>query len=379
MKKTLIITAIIYTLACQASTSCATEPSTQAELIQSQVQELNIDKVITKAEKETGTDMELKEVFENSLQGKLDQNIITNIIGKILGTELQESLKMLASILLIIIIYGLMKTISENLGNHQTGKVGHFIQTIILITVLMKIYTQILQIVKGTLETISNFTYMLLPVFMSLSISTGNITTSTGVQSIILIAINIITTFINQILIPIIIVATVIGIISNISDEVHMNKLSKYMKSITIWLLCIFLTIFTCVLSLESNLGQGVDQFTSKTTKTAVSTFVPVVGKILGDTVESVLGCTNVIKNAVGTIGVVGIMVIAAVPLIRIGLTTIFIYLISGLAEIVADEKIVYVLEQMGDSCKVLLASVTTVVIMLIIGFSITMKIGVPT
>ena len=87
---------------------------------------------------------------------------------------------------------------------------------------------------------------------------------------------------------------------------------------------------------------------------------------------------TNIIKNAVGTLGVIGTIFIAAVPLIRVGLTTLFIYLISGLAEIVADEKIVYVLEQMGDSCKVLLASITTVVIMLIIGFTITMKLGVP-
>ena len=103
---------------------------------------------------------------------------------------------------------------------------------------------------------------------------------------------------------------------------------------------------------------------------------VPVVGKILGDTVESVLSCTNVIKNAVGTLGMIGVIFITAVPLIRIGLTTIFLYLISGLAEVVADKKIVYVIEQMGDSCKVLLASMATVVMMLIIGFTITMRIG---
>ena len=44
----------------------------------------------------------------------------------------------------------------------------------------------------------------------------------------------------------------------------------------------------------------------------------------------------------------------------------------------VSDNKIVYVLEQMGDSCKVLLAAVATVTVMLIIGFTIAMKIGVP-
>lgn len=379
MKKIFLIIIIIYCIFAPVSNVIyATEQTTQEELIQSQIQDMNINSIIDKAEKDTKNNIDFNTIFEESLQGKLSQNIIINTVGKILGTELKESLKMLVSILLIIIIYGLMKNISENLGNNQTGKIGHFVQIIILITALMEVYTHILQIIKETLETISSFTYMLLPLFISLSISTGNITAATGIQSVILVSINIITTFINQILIPIIIVATVIGIISNISDEVHMNRLSKYMKSTIIWILCIFLTIFTCVLSLESNLGQGIDQFTSKTTKTAVSTFVPVVGKILGDTVESVLGCTNIIKNAVGTLGVIGTIFIAATPLIRVGLTTLFIYLISGLAEIVADEKIVYVLEQMGDSCKVLLASITTVVIMLIIGFTITMKLGVP-
>ena len=379
MKKIFLIIIIIYCIFAPVSNVIyATEQTTQEELIQSQIQDMNINSIIDKAEKDTKNNIDFNTIFEESLQGKLSQNIIINTVGKILGTELKESLKMLVSILLIIIIYGLMKNISENLGNNQTGKIGHFVQIIILITALMEVYTHILQIIKETLETISSFTYMLLPLFISLSISTGNITAATGIQSVILVSINIITTFINQILIPIIIVATVIGIISNISDEVHMNRLSKYMKSTIIWILCIFLTILTCVLSLESNLGQGIDQFTSKTTKTAVSTFVPVVGKILGDTVESVLGCTNIIKNAVGTLGVIGTIFIAATPLIRVGLTTLFIYLISGLAEIVADEKIVYVLEQMGDSCKVLLASITTVVIMLIIGFTITMKLGVP-
>ena len=95
---------------------------------------------------------------------------------------------------------------------------------------------------------------------------------------------------------------------------------------------------------MESNLGKGVDQLATKTTKTAVSTFVTVVGKILGDTVESVLSCTNVIKNAVGTLGMIGVIFIAAVPLIRIGITMLLFYLISGLAEAVADKKIVYVI-----------------------------------
>lgn len=348
----------------------------EKEAIVEQINQEEIGQVISKIENLENLNLDLNEIFENALSGKVSKNVIIKAIGRLLGKELTESLKMIISILIVIIIHSILKNICENLGNEQTGKIGYFVQIIILITILAKVYSGILEQVKQTLEQLSSFVYMLIPLYMSLNIAAGNITTATSSQAIILVSTNIITNFINQFLIPILIIATVIGIISNISDEVHMNKLAKYMKSTSIWILCIFLTIFTCILSMESNLGKGVDNLTVKTSKTVVSSTIPIVGKILGDTVESVLSCTNVIKNAVGALGIVAVFVIGVVPIIKIGIVTMFIYLISGIAEIVADQKIVYVLEQMGDSCKVLLASIASVSMMLIIGFTITMRIG---
>ena len=75
----------------------------------------------------------------------------------------------------------------------------------------------------------------------------------------------------------------------------------------------------------------------------------------------------------------IAVFLIGLMPLVRIGITMMFFYFAGGLAEMVSDKKIVYVLEQMGDSCKVLLAAVATVMIMLIIGVTISMKIGLPT
>ena len=353
--------------------------ATNENIIETQSEELNLDNFINETENIVGEDINLENIFSESIQGKSSKNTIINAIGVILGKELKESITMIISILLIIIVHGILRSVSENLGNEQTGKIGYFIQIIILITILMKIYTDILNVVKESIDTISSFVYMLIPVFISLTISTGNITTATATQSAILLGTNIITRLINQLVIPVVIIATVIGIISNISEEIHMNKLAKYMKSAIIWILCVFLTIFTCILTMESNLTQGVDQLTSKTTKTAVSTFVPVVGKILGDAVESVLGCSNIIRNAVGAVGTIAIILIGLMPLIRIGITMLFFYFAGGLAEIVSDKKIVYVLEQMGDSCKVLLAAIATVMVMLIIGITISMRVGLPT
>ena len=169
MDKKLIII-LIFFLVCFTNTQKV--KASQEELVDEQIKDLQVDTLIQDIEKVTDKNINLNEIFGEAIQGKASGNIITKGLGKILGTELKESMKMVISILLIIVICGLLRSISENIGNNQTSKVGHFIQIIILITVLMKVYANILKSVKETLETISSFVYMLIPMFMSLSIST---------------------------------------------------------------------------------------------------------------------------------------------------------------------------------------------------------------
>lgn len=71
-------------------------------------------------------------------------------------------------------------------------------------------------------------------------------------------------------------------------------------KSSVVWALGIVLTIFVGILSLEGTLTSSVDGITIKTTKAVVTSTIPVVGKLLGETVDAVLGCSNILKNAIG-------------------------------------------------------------------------------
>ena len=222
MNKQIVFTVLLLLIMIQPIVSFGTEDS---QILENQIKELEIDKLINKIEKDTDNSMNLKEVFQNAVKGNSSSNLLVNLIEIVLGEQLKSSFKIMISIFAVIIIYGVLKNLSSNLGNDQTGRIGNFIQLIILITLLLKIYAEIIQIVTQTINSLSNIIYTLLPLFISLSITTGNITSSAGIQSIILIATNSITFFINQIVIPIIIIATAIGIISNISDEMSMKKL----------------------------------------------------------------------------------------------------------------------------------------------------------
>ena len=128
---------------------------------------------------------------------------------------------------------------------------------------------------------------------------------------------------IENILIPVVLAISSFTIISKISDKIQIDKLSKLMKSGVTWILGIVLTVFVAVMSLEGTLSSSVDGITAKTTKAVVSSAIPIVGKILGDAVDSVLGCGLILKNAVGIVGVLIIISICILPLIKLSLITI--------------------------------------------------------
>lgn len=127
---------------------------------------------------------------------------------------------------------------------------------------------------------------------------------------------------------------------------------------------------------MEGTLSSSVDGVTAKTAKAAVSNFIPVVGKILGDAVDTVIGCTSILKNAVGIIGVVVIIGICILPILKLVILMATYYIGSAICEPIADKKIIDLLSQIGDTFKIMLAVICSISVMLIIGVTLVVKIS---
>ena len=148
------------------------------------------------------------------------------------------------------------------------------------------------------------------------------------------------------------------------------------MKSSTIWFLGLVLTIFVGLVSLEGTLASSIDGITAKTAKSIVSSAVPIVGKILGDVIDSVLGCGVILKNATGFLGVIIIIGICILPILKLTVLTISYKLVASVSGVIADSKIVKLLEQVSDIFKVLLAILVSVSFMVIIGTTLLIKMS---
>lgn len=352
---------------------------TEEEIMDTTQEKFNISDFINEAQNYTGDfleDVDLNNILSQAIQGKVDNKTIFQKILKLLGSEINTSLKTLISILVIIVIHGILKSITDNLENKNISQIIYFVQYILIVTLIMSNFTEIINLVKNTANDLVGFINLLMPLLLTLMIYTGSIATSSILEPVILFAINLIGNLIKDILIPVVFIIVIFSIISKISERIQIEKLSKFLRSSVVWVLGIILTIFVGVVSLEGTLSSSVDGITAKTAKTAVSTVIPVVGKILGDVVDSVLGCGIILKNAVGIVGVIIIIGICIMPIIKIATLCIMYSLASAIVQPVADGKIVKILDEMGGVFKLLLGILCALSVLLIVGITLVVRIS---
>ena len=334
--------------------------------------QLGVTDFIEQSEKYTsGTfeNLDINEILSSAISGKIDNTKLWTGTLKIFGKELQNAITILGSIILIIIINSILNCITEGLENKSISQIAFYVQYILIVTVVLTNFSDIISLIKESIQNMTSFTNLLIPIMMTLIITTGSVTTATIIQPILVFMISLIGNFINNIAIPIVLV-------SKISNKVQIDRLAKRLKSSTIWIIGVILTLFVTLVSVDGTLSSSVDVVTSKTAKAAVSNLIPVVGKILGDAVDSVIGCSSILKNAVGIVGVIIILAISIGPIIKLLLFMAIYYIVAAICEPIADEKVVKLLDTMGDTFKILLGLMFSMSTMIIIGTTLIVKIS---
>lgn len=352
---------------------------TEDNVINSQMDSFNISNFINEANKYTEDileDVDIGELLNNAIRGEIDNNELLKNIFPLLGEEIKEAIKVMVSIIVIVLINSVFKSIADNLNNKSVSQITYYVQYILIATVIMNNFSNIITLLKDTITNMTGFLQSLFPLLMTLMLASGSVVSVNMIQPIILFIINLISNIFQTIIIPAVLIGTALAIVSKISDRIQIDKLSKFIKSSSVWVIGILLTIFVGVLSIEGTLGSSVDGITAKTAKAAVSSFIPVVGKVLGDAVDTVIGCSSILKNAIGIVGVIVVIAICILPIIKLAVITIIYHLTAAICEPIADSRVISLISQMADTFKILLAILCATSVMMIIGVTLVINIS---
>ena len=90
---------------------------------------------------------------------------------------------------------------------------------------------------------------------------------------------------------------------------------------------------------MESTVTKSIDNIYFKTTQNIVSNAVPVVGKFLSDSLDTVLGATELIGKVGGAVALVSVVLIVSVPIIKLIIIVILYKLLTAFSEPINSDK----------------------------------------
>ncbi len=314
-----------------------------------------------------------EEIISSAAKGELDFSPkgLLNKAVKYLLEEVFLNFDILLKIVILAIICAILKNLQNSFLSESVGELAFFVCYIVIVSVLMVSFSSAMQMCTEIINNMVTFMHSIIPVLVTLLVSTGNFTSAGVFQPILVMLVEIGATAIKNFFIPLIFIVTVLNIVNNISDKVQLTRLSGFLKQICTWGLGLILTVFIAIVSIQGSMGAVVDGVTSKTAKYALGTFIPVVGKYLADAADTVVGCTLVIKNASGLVAMIGIIIICLAPLLKILAMIILYKLACAFVEPISDKKITNCLNDMAGSMTYILGVTAAVAVMFLIAITV--------
>ena len=309
-------------------------------------------------------------------KGNLSFSKICDAAFSLLFKEVKTVLSMCIIIVVIGIICSLIKNLQSAFSSESISEIAFYACYALMIIVLTRTFIISLDLAKDIITQISGFMSKLLPILVVMLGVAGGFTESATMDPIVLGTTIIIPKIYLNIILPLILITFVLQFTNNISTEPKISNLCSLVKSSVLWIQGLILTVYIGLLTVRGITASTIDAVTLKTAKFTIDNFIPIVGKTFSDAIASVAGYSLIIKNAIGSVGLLVLILIILYPIIKIFLSSIILKISSSLLEPIADKRITKAVFSAGDSLILILSSVLCVSLMFFVLIAMMVSAG---
>ena len=151
-------------------------PNTYAtdQIISSQMEALNISSFVKEGQtytKNAFPDINISELLNSSIKGKIDNKSIFKDVFSLFGKEIASSISLIASILVVVIIHNILKSFSDNLESKGVIQIAYYVEYILIVTLIMANFSNVINLIKESISNLIGFVNTLIPILLALMVS----------------------------------------------------------------------------------------------------------------------------------------------------------------------------------------------------------------
>lgn len=378
MKRTLIVFLLLFFI----NTNISYGESESLGIVDRQIENLRLNELeeIIKEVKEEGEflpDLSIKDFLIGLIKGDISIKLsdLMNLFSRLFIQEIRSSLSLLAKILAITLISSILVNLQSTFENSSIASICNYITYALIGILVIGSFSEIMEIGSRSIDRMVDFMQVILPILLTLLTAVSGPNTRVLFHPMILLSVNLIGSLIKGVILPLIHFSFIISIISNISNRAKFANLSQLGRQVIGFMITGAFTLFIGIITIYG-LGTKIDGLTIRTAKFAIDKFIPIVGRFLSDSVDAVVGCSAIVKNGIGFIGLFILLFICIFPAIKIIVLMLVYKLIGVVVEPIGSENLVEFFSQVSKSLLLILVSIISTGTMFFITIAIIVEAG---
>lgn len=280
-----------------------------------------------------------------------------------------EAAKVCMSVIAAVLLCSLLHNFSGS-----TKHVTELVSAVTIGVMLFRPSGSLLQLGISTIEEMTDYGKLLLPVMTSAMAAQGGTTSSAALYSGTVLFSGLLSMAINKLLVPLIYIYLCFVIANSALGQEHLKELKKFIKWLMTWILKIILYVFTGYMGITGVITGSVDAAAVKAAKLTISGTVPVVGGIIADASETILVSAGVVKNGAGVYGMLAILSILIGPFLQIGIQYLLLKLTTSICGVFGVKSATGLVKDFSGAMGMILAMIGTVGLLLMVSTVCFMK-----
>ncbi len=322
------------------------------------------------------TSVSFSDIYSTLRMGDIDG--ACRSIGKALADsfvyELRTSRVLALQIIAVIVLGSTFAQVSGNIGEYVMEN-GFMVTYMVLVSLLLGDFVVVQNVVIDTIGDVTEFMRAFYPMYASQILYVSGPESAVYSQSIIILVIYICQTGIISFIFPLIKCSGLIALVNNLNKEDNFSRLAELMKKIASWGLGTMFAVVTGINVVKSMIAPSIDRVSR-------NGILRTIGKMSGmssvSAVFSVMISTGeFIKNCMGMACTVIIVILAAVPMIKILVIVFTLRCISAIVQPVGDSRYAEGVGIMASTAELMLRACGISVMMFVISIALmTMNIS---
>ena len=299
-----------------------------------------------------------------------DFNSVFDVIFSFLFSEIKNVLPVIFLIVAVSVISGLLNLIKASSSGDGVGSVIYFVCYAVIVLLISTIIKNVVDVTSSTLQTMSGQMEIIFPILLTLLTSIGSVASVGIYKPLVSVLIQGVSFLFSNFLFPIFIISFVLLVVGNLSTTIKLNKASEFLSSVFKWVVGFVFTMFGAFLTIQGISVARYDGISIKATKFAVKSYIPLIGGYLSDGLDLILCSSVIIKNAIGLVGLVLILLTIISPIIKIVVLKFGLQLVSAILEPIGNSGV----SNFTSGCSKVL--VYPIVLILSVAFMYLLSVG---